>query len=47
MKKLIIEVSDSFVKREVEIKLSEKDYKKLMSIYDDECGLDFVIKEAK
>ena len=47
MKKMVIVVSDSFVKREVEISLSEKEYKKLMSIYDDECGLDFVIKEAK
>lgn len=47
MKKLVIVVSDSFIKKEVEISLSEKEYKKLMSIYDDECGLDFVIKDVK
>ena len=47
MKKLVIVVSDSFVKKEVEISLREKEYKKLMSVYDGECGLDFVIKEVK
>ena len=47
MKKLVIVVSDSFIKKEVEISLSERDYKKLMSVYDDECGVDFVIKEVK
>lgn len=47
MKKLIIIVSDSFVKKEVEISLNEKEYKKLMNMYDKECGLEFLIKEAK
>lgn len=47
MKKLVIVVSDSFIKKEVEISLSEKDYKKLMSVYDEDCGLDFVIKDVK
>lgn len=46
MKKLVIIVSDSFIKKEVEISLSEKDYKKLMSVYDEDCGVDFVIKEV-
>lgn len=47
MKKLIIVVSDSFVKKEVEISLNEKEYKKLMNMYDKEYGLEFLIKEAK
>lgn len=47
MKKLVIVVSDSFVEKEVEISLSEKEYKKLMGMYDEDCGLEFTIKEAK
>ena len=47
MKKLTIIVSDSFVRREIEISVSEKEYKKLMKLYDDECGLEFMIKEVK
>lgn len=47
MKKLVIVVSDSFVEKEVEISLSEKEYKKLISMYDEDCGLEFTIKEAK
>ena len=47
MKKLVIIVSDSFVRKEIEISVSEKEYNKLMSIYDDECGCDFMIKEVK
>lgn len=47
MKKLVIIVSDSFVRKEIEISVSEKEYNKLMKLYDDECGLEFVIKEVK
>ena len=47
MKKLVIVVSDSFIKKEVEISLSEKEYKKLMGMYDEECGLEYTIKEVK
>lgn len=47
MKKLVIIVSDSFVRKEVEVSISEKEYKKLMKIYDEECGLEFMIKEVK
>ena len=47
MKKLIIVVSDSFVRKEIEISVSEKEYKKLMKLYDEECGLEFMIKEVK
>ena len=47
MKKLVVVVSDSFIKKEVEISVSEKDYKKLMDMYDEDCGLDFVIKDVK
>lgn len=47
MKKLVIIVSDSFVSKEVEISISEKDYEKLMKVYDEECGCEFVIKEEE
>lgn len=47
MKKLVIIVSDSFVRKEIEISVSEKEYNKLMKLYDDECGLEFIIKEVK
>lgn len=47
MKKLVIIVSDSFVRKEVEISISEKEYKKLMGIYDEELGCEFMIKEEK
>lgn len=47
MKKLVIIVSDSFVRKEVEISISEKEYKKLMGVYDEEYGCEFVIKEEK
>lgn len=47
MKKLVIVVSDSFVRKEIEISVSEKEYKKLMKLYDEECGLEFIIKEVK
>ena len=47
MKKLVIVVSDSFVRKEIEISVSEKEYKKLMKVYDKECGLEFMIKEVK
>lgn len=47
MKKLVIVVSDSFVRKEIEISVSEKEYKKLMKVYDEECGLEFMIKEVK
>lgn len=47
MKKLVIIVSDSFVRKEIEISVSEKEYKKLMKVYDEEYGLEFKIKEVK
>lgn len=47
MKKLVIVVSDSFVRKEIEISVSEKEYNKLMKLYDEECGLEFMIKEVK
>lgn len=47
MKKLIIVVSDSFVRKEIEISVSEKEYNKLMKVYDEEYGLEFKIKEVK
>ena len=47
MKKFIIVVSDSFVRKEIKISVSEKEYKKLMKLYDEECGLEFMIKEVK
>ena len=47
MKKLVIIVSDSFVRKEVEISMSDKEYNKLMKLYDEECGLEFIIKEVK
>lgn len=47
MKKLVIVVSDSFVRKEVEISVSEKEYNKLMKMYDEEYGLEFKIKEVK
>lgn len=47
MKKLVIVISDSFVRKEVEISMSDKEYNKLMKLYDDECGLEFIIKEVK
>ena len=47
MKKLVIVVSDSFVRKEIEISVSEKEYNKLMKLYDDEFGLEFMIKEVK
>lgn len=47
MKKLVIVVSDSFVRKEIEISVSEKEYKKLMKVYDEEYGLEFKIKEVK
>lgn len=47
MKKLVIIVSDSFVSKEVEMSISEQDYEKLMKVYDEEFGCEFVIKEEK
>ena len=47
MKKLIIVVSDSFVRKEIEISVSEEEYNKLMKVYDEEYGLEFKIKEVK
>ena len=47
MKKLVIIVSDSFVRKEIEISVSEKEYNKLMKVYDEEYGLEFKIKEVK
>lgn len=47
MKKMIITISDTFVRKNIEISIDDKNLEKLMSLYDDEMGLEFVIKEVK
>lgn len=43
MKTLTIKISDTFASKKITINVSEEDYKKLMSMYDDELGLEFTI----
>ena len=47
MKKLVITISDTFVRKNIEISIDDKNFEKLMSLYDDEMGLEFMIKEVK
>lgn len=47
MKKLVITISDTFVRKDIEISIDDKNFEKLMSMYDDEMGLEFAIKEVK
>ena len=47
MKKLVITISDTFVRKDIEISIDDKNFEKLMSMYDDELGLEVMIKEVK
>ena len=47
MKKLVITISDTFVRKNIEISIDDKNFEKLMSLYDGEMGLEFTIKEVK
>ena len=43
MKSLKLKVNDGVMEKVINIELDEKEYKKLMSIYDDEFGLERTI----
>lgn len=47
MKSLKIKVNDGVVEKVIKIELSEKEYEKLMSIYDDEFGLEMIILDEE
>lgn len=47
MRKVIITISDTFIRKNIEISIDDKNFEKLMSMYDDEMGLEFEIKEVK
>lgn len=47
MRKMIITISDTFVWKDIEISIDDKNLEKMLSLYDDELGLEVMIKEVK
>ena len=47
MRKVIITISDTFVWKDIEISIDDKNLEKMLSLYDDELGLEVMIKEVK